>query len=113
VGALGSSWLSLSLGAGFSASGMMLLRPVEACNARTAVAWRAVSCGAAAALATMPLAGDWARSGVRIARRRSALLVREAGRIVDVDVDVDVCVCACLCLCPAEWWQSRVALYTQ
>ena len=33
------------------------------------------------ALAMMQVTGDWARSGVRVARRRSALLMREAGLI--------------------------------
>jgi hypothetical protein len=86
VGAEGSSWLSLSLGGGFSASGMMLLRSIDEWKHRTAVTLRAGSWEEVAALAMMQLAGDWARRGVRTARRRSAPLNRVAGLIANDDV---------------------------
>ena len=90
VGVVGCSWSSLSLGAGFSASGMILLMFIDEWKGRTGVTLRATGCDAAAAPRTMPLAGDWARRGVRTARRRAAPVNRVAGLILKDDVDVCV-----------------------
>jgi hypothetical protein len=46
------------------------------------VALLGVAWDAAVALAMTPLAGDWARRGARMTRRRAALLIRAAGLMV-------------------------------
>jgi hypothetical protein len=84
VGTLGSSVSSVFGGAGFSASGMMLLNFIDELKNRTAVPLRVMGCDAAVALAVQ-LAGDWARRGARMARRRAALLILVAG-LISIDV---------------------------
>jgi hypothetical protein len=73
VGTVGTSCSSLSLGGGFSTSGMMLRVRAEALKARI----EALGMDAAATRAMMPLAGVEARRGVAAARRsaREAILV--------------------------------------
>lgn len=78
VGSVGSSVGSLSFGAGSSASGMMPLIPIEVWKLRTAVTLRTTE-----VRAMMQLAGDGARRGVRMARRKAAPVILVAGRILD------------------------------
>jgi hypothetical protein len=77
----GSSCGSASLGLGSSASGMILFTRIEELKERTLLA---MGLDAAEALAMTQLAGDCARRGVRMARRRAAPLNRAAGLMLNL-----------------------------
>ena len=83
VAVVGVSESWLSLGGGFSDSGMIPLRFIDEWKFRTALNVLPLIVEATEALAMTPLMGNWARRGVRDARRSASCPALEKDFITD------------------------------